>query len=151
MGKSEWSYNSGGHGVSGKPAMGIGFKQLKLSVYPPVKYTVAKSDELQLDIDSEQDWKHFKMMMFRFKEELVRFHILDIKDVTVRESETPGHKHIIIKLNESLKLNERIFWQAVLGSDRVRELRNLCRATLDLKDAVLLVEKEGAEIYKYEG
>lgn len=144
-----WSYNSGGHGGGGH-AVSSGFKKLKLSVYPTVEYKVAKDDELQLDIDSEADWKHFQMMMFRFKEDLVRLGILNIKSITVKESDTPGHRHVIIKLNNQLGLKHRIFWQAVLGSDRVRELRNLCRSLLHLKDAVLLVEKEGGESYEYE-
>lgn len=85
-------------------------------------------NEITLDIDSEEDYQYFLSMYNRLKaDKLPLFH-----DSTFIEQPSKSglpNRHIIIRLNRSYILDdiERVAWQAVLGSDRVREMLSLFR------------------------
>lgn len=90
--------------------MGEGFKIFTPSVY-----------ELALDIDSQEAWETFLVRWKRMFDEGI------VGDYKVFDSSTPGHKHIIVKIGMNLDPLERIAFQAVLGSDLVREFLSILR------------------------
>lgn len=94
-----------------------------------------KSNELFLDIDNVEDFAFFKK------------HITDLGDLVqtwnFTESKSgKGHYHIIVTLNRKVKsLTERVLLQAVLGSDRVRELISWRRLDSGNRKATVFFEK----------
>lgn len=89
----------------------------KVVVYPA-------DDELQLDLDGEDAVCFFREQMVRFNKEVVR-----VVKHTITPSTRPGHWHATLKLERSVYDEvERVLFQALLGSDRVRELLTLVRA-----------------------
>lgn len=55
------------------------------------------------------------------------------------KSKTPGHLHAIVNLPFNLNNNfERIAWQAILGSDPIREMMNLKRVYEEVPDPIVL-------------
>ncbi len=82
---------------------------------------IAGNDQLFLDIDSEEDWEYF---LNRWG--IVSNYLPVNKEYEVRPSigGLPG-RHVIIHLPEPMPLENRIAWQAVLGSDRKKEFNNL--------------------------
>lgn len=91
-------------------------KQEGYSIFYP------EENELLLDIDSENDLQRCKLSISRMEDELQE----DLP-FTVFESKTPGHYHVSIKFPRKIDMLERIALQAVLGSDRVREMLSLFR------------------------
>jgi hypothetical protein len=81
-----------------------------------------EENELLLDIDSKKDLKHCKLFLSRIKDELQD----DISHI-ITKSTTPGHFHVSIKFPKNITPIERIALQAILGSDRVREMLSLFR------------------------
>ena len=72
---------------------------------------------LQLDLDSQAAYEYAIFHVRKFR------HSIDAKrmDYTVSKS---GNLHIYVELNKPMLRPYRIFWQGVLGSDRVREALN---------------------------
>lgn len=79
-----------------------------------------KEDELFLDIDSEEAWNLHVSLFKIFREHE------DPDAVAVRNpspSGKPGRYHVIVTLSRPVKsVEERIIFQALLGSDTKREL-----------------------------
>lgn len=69
---------------------------------------------LLLDLDSEADAR-------RCHEQLIKFHkLLGLALVRITKSKTEGHYHFYIDLKRPMAREDRLFWQAALGSDPTR-------------------------------
>lgn len=79
-----------------------------------------RGNELQLDIDSEEDLEFFHAQSRLLTE------IFDAVEVETLISRSGG-RHILVTLPYAIPPAERIALQAVLGSDRKRELLNYRR------------------------
>ena len=97
-------------------------------------------NELLLDIDSEENFNHFKEMFNRFNDELP-YDLMWLRR-KVYDSKTPGHKHISVKFPWNLTDHERILYQVLLGSDPVREMLSVFRIWNGDSNPTLLVRKE---------
>lgn len=90
-----------------------------------------RRNELQLDIDTADELQHFYRCL-PWLSCIAAEHGWPIRAMSYRRSRS-GHWHITITFPRRLRHMERIALQAILGSDRVRELCNwervLCRST----------------------
>jgi hypothetical protein len=101
------------------------------------KFIPAKPNELQIDIDNFSDLLCFCVGIGDLRESR------HIKIITVeRTFSKSGNLHFRIFLARRLPLVERIALQAILGSDRRRELRNWGRAKNNAPYPVLLIERD---------
>lgn len=76
-----------------------------------------RPDVLQLDIDSDAKLEVAVALIARFTKHL------DVLRVDQTKSKS-GNYHLYVHLGTPLDRGDRIFWQAALGSDRVREALN---------------------------
>jgi len=88
-------------------------------------YTIMTPDwnELLLDIDTEDDWRFFQKAVARLQEEYPQ-------QVTWRAWPSKGgvpRRHALVTIPFPVDPSQRIAFQAVLGSDRVREMLSLFR------------------------
>jgi hypothetical protein len=94
-----------------------------------------KPDELFLDIDSSYDMAIFEKHVTVLGE-LVRSYY------TTPSKSGGDRKHIVVKLSRNVKsLTERVLLQAVLGSDRMRELLSFKRIEAGNRRCTLFFEK----------
>lgn len=105
---------------------------------------VPGDDELQLDLDSDEDYGRFVVAIARLKSE----YDAKASDTELVWEERPSksglpHKHIIVHLPATITNLERIALQAVLGSDRTREMLSLFRLWDGDPVPTLLAEKRG--------
>lgn len=97
-----------------------------------------KPNELFIDIDREEDLEFFHKNIV---------HVAKRCSLTVemRPSLRKGHFHVVVRFaDRELMLWERIAFQAVLGSDRVRELISVFRLLDGDKAPTLFFEKPEA-------
>lgn len=83
-----------------------------------------ESNELLIDIDTEEQYRMFKLHYERLRDEQ------DFKTMSYTEhfsKSGPPRRHIHLKMPWSMSPIERIAWQAVLGSDVIRELLSMIR------------------------
>jgi hypothetical protein len=73
---------------------------------------------LQIDVDSDASYTTFLEQL----EVLRSLNPLERYTFDVRPSKTPGHRHVRVFMSSEVLPLERILLQAVLGSDRKREL-----------------------------
>ena len=102
----------------------------------PEDYIVADNFTLQIDINSEEELEFFKVQHKRFAAALQEHNIVDISEPEIVPSRTSGHYHVTIKMDKAFTPLERVAFQAIFGSDRKRELRNLARILLRMDDAI---------------
>jgi hypothetical protein len=100
------------------------------------KIVLPEQQELQIDIDSEEQFQHF----------LAQWQIVITQvegwSYVVKESRSGFPKrHITVTTDISLTVVERIAWQAVLGSDPKRELLSMMRYDAGVSNPTLFVEK----------
>jgi hypothetical protein len=103
------------------------------------RFVPARPDTLQLDIDSAEDLKIFYAAL-PWLSCIAHEHGFPIRAMTFRASKTKNHFHISITLGKRLPLIERIALQAILGSDRARELCNWERVKCKSAHPILLIE-----------
>jgi hypothetical protein len=95
-------------------------------------------DELQLDIDNAEDYDVYLSNIERFHEHL--FTVISAKEAPSRSGKG---KHITIKLENEISPEQRILYQLLLGSDRVREMLSYVRFLNDDLNPTLFVEQAG--------
>lgn len=97
-----------------------------------------KTNELQIDIDDDA-----AMEVYRAHYDIVD-HYWGIKEdrVTQSKSGEPGKRHITVTLNQNVTDKERIALQAMLGSDRKRELLSYVQAEEGDAHPTLFLEKK---------
>ncbi len=103
-------------------------------------FTPAKADTIQLDIDSAEDLKVFYSAL-PWLSCITHEHGFPIREMHYRQSRSAGHWHISIRFGARLPLMERIALQAILGSDRARELCNWERVKCKSAHPILLIQK----------
>lgn len=86
-----------------------------------LRIVVPTARELFIDIDSEEDYKIFSKQFYL----LTQFGLV-YKDYRLTTSKS-GNKHVVVTLLNPITPTERILLQAVLGSDRTRELLSYIR------------------------
>lgn len=98
-----------------------------------------KSNELFLDIDSEEQAARARAIVMNKK---VR-KLLGIKTTSVTPSPSgqPGHYHVTVTLYDSVNEERRVFLQAVLGSDPVREILAMQRIEQGIAPVTVFFEK----------
>jgi hypothetical protein len=104
------------------------------SIYQP------EDNELLLDLDTEEDFAFFQKAVARLQEEYPLWGITWFAHAS--KSGLP-HRHAIVNLGYGQHITslERVAYQAVLGSDRVRELLSLFRYFAGDPCPTLLAEK----------
>jgi hypothetical protein len=103
------------------------------------RFTPAQPDTIQLDIDSADDLKIFYAAL-PWLSCIAHEHGFPIREMHFRTSSTRSHYHVSIRLAKRLPLMERIALQAILGSDRARELCNWERVKCRSAHPILLIE-----------
>lgn len=101
------------------------------------KVVLPAEDELLIDIDSLEDYNYFILMVDKFSlhvNKVVRYWAEPSRS---REAE---HYHMYVKLTDRVNPQERILYQALLGSDRARELFSLVRYLNDDEHPTLFIE-----------
>ena len=103
------------------------------------KVVVPKSNELFVDIDCEEDLE-------RSRKYLVHIQRMEKCSYRITESPSgrPGRYHVVVTLERDVEPMERILLQALLGSDRVREVLSWQRLRRGEKLPTLFFEKEDA-------
>ena len=101
-----------------------------------------KSNELFIDLDSNADFNLFKELLEIFKQ------YEDVENHTFTNSSRPGHRHAIVRLNRTVTEFERIAFQAMLGSDRKREVLGYARIKSGEPHPTLFFEKPAAQTTK---
>ena len=89
---------------------------------------VADDDELLIDIDGRRLRDLFTERFFHLKQMLWETMQVNIEKWNEFPSHTKGHSHVIIKFPFPLTTPERLFLQAWLGSDPVKEMLSMFRA-----------------------
>lgn len=102
-----------------------------------MKVVLPAEDELLLDIDNEEDLRKFENNYDKFSLHIAE--ILSIDKQPSRSRET-GHYHVYVKLATRVSAQERVLYQALLGSDRTRELLSLVRVFNDDPHPTLFIE-----------
>lgn len=93
-----------------------------------------KDDELQVDIDTEEQFTIFRAAIKAFPRGFVR------STRSTISSSGGQHKHIYIKLSREFTVLERIGLQFMLGSDPMRESLSALRFLLDIPNPICLFE-----------
>ena len=110
--------------VEADPSTGIDTSAdfIKLVEEEGGKVVIAAKDELQIDLDTEEDYKRW------LRSSEIFFRYVDITKVMVTPSYSGlPHRHITIKLPFKVGRWQRLALQAALGSDPIRELLSSIR------------------------
>jgi hypothetical protein len=102
-------------------------------------FTPADARTLQLDIDSALDLVHFHRVL-PWLSCIAEETGLVILAISYRRSRRRAHWHITIRFRARLCLLERLALQAILGSDRMRELCNWERIRARSAYPILLID-----------
>ena len=97
---------------------------------------VPKDNELILDIDTEEQISNSIEAMQSFDD------LISFSATYPSKSGEPNHYHVYITLYSPLSIIERIAFQAILGSDRLRELNAFRRYMLKDPEPILAFESE---------
>lgn len=100
-------------------------------------------DELFIDIDNPQQMGMFTDQLNRANSNLVKLGLsLSIDRDDISPSGNPHRRHIVVKtVGFTVSSEERIAWQACLGSDPVREILSLVRTLWGDDNPTLFAEK----------
>ncbi|SRR6266700_1463941 len=122
--------------VAGLPSTKAALEKAKAD---NLKIVYPKSNELQIDIDRPEDyavWQAHRGVLDEY------FRIVKVVETPSNEK---GHLHITVTIDGVLNPFERIAFQAVLGSDRKRELLGLIMNKLGHESRpTLFLEKKDA-------
>lgn len=101
------------------------------------KVILPEANQLLIDIDNEADYQVWSRARHLIEK------TLKIKKVveTPSKSEKPGKWHITVDLGVTLTAAERITLQAMLGSDRMREILSFFRLQNTDSEPTLFYEK----------
>ena len=97
----------------------------------------AEENELQLDIDTEEQYNIFNRMLPLVED------VYDIEEVVESPSKS-GKRHIRLFTAYELSIGERIALQTILGSDPKKELASLRNWLAGDPEPILLFEKSNA-------
>lgn len=108
---------------------------------------IARSTELLLDLDEymrptkrKGPWGEF---FFRRRvREAITSGVLNVREVYLTRSQTPGHFHAVIRLYRPMPQLKRLVWQLHLGSDLYRGRADLMRYACGIRFPSLLILPE---------
>lgn len=103
-----------------------------LEIVKPEKF------EIQLDYDYDEIPAQFNKVLEILRQRFPKGHLTWEK----YRSSSGKHWHVVIKLPEDITDQERIVWQAVFGSDYIRESLNLLRLVNHLDPQCLYMQHE---------
>lgn len=98
---------------------------------------VPNSNCCQIDIDNESQYNTF----MKNRAVISRNCGWEPELVSDEASRTKGHRHITVRMPFVMNDEERILWQALLGSDPTRELLSLLRSRRGLEMPIIFMEK----------
>ncbi len=101
---------------------------------------------LLLDIDSDEQWKHFQAMLPQVAFNLSRHVRTTIKKGVWWRSKNKN-RHVKLTLSKPLVVPWRVAIQALLGSDSRRELLTLCRLGPKSPEPSMLFRPAGAKLH----
>ena len=93
---------------------------------------------LQLDLDSKAETEEAKRMVRHFWDHLR-------VDRVVLTTSKSGNRHMFVSLKEPMDRPDRLYWQAALGSDKVREGLNWLWFRKGYWQECMLFEVPGAQ------
>lgn len=116
-------------------------REAALTVARAAGHVVLFGDEktLQLDLDSQEATDFAIDQVRKFADSL---NVIDL----FRTTSKSGNAHLFVKLREPMARLDRIFYQAGLGSDRVREVLNYKWAKADRPGECFLIEVKGYQM-----
>jgi len=97
---------------------------------------IPADNELFIDIDSPEAYEKHQKALLIFNRLVVKLEL-----VMDKESKTPGHKHLVYRTDSMLTTEEVISYQALLGSDNVKEMLSLDRYYNNVPYPILFFEK----------
>jgi hypothetical protein len=97
------------------------------------------ANELLIDIDSETDFAVLKAHLDTFHTYVARVNGVTL---TPSKSGAEGKWHAVVVLERAIGDETRVLYQAVLGSDRKRELLSIARIRCGIDDPILFFEKK---------
>lgn len=106
------------------------------------RIVLPRDNELQLDVDSEEQMARVRSILGDGKSKVRD--LIGIKSILVTPSPSgrPGRYHVTVMLNEAVAHEtHRVFLQAVLGSDPVRELLAWERISKSIAPVSVFFEK----------
>lgn len=103
--------------------------------------------EIQIDIDSDEQYKVFQGRLGMLGEHLPTFKV--VRNAPSR-SGLPK-RHITIDMGQELTEDRRIALQSVLGSDPTRELLNCVEHILGMEHSVLFYERRDTDLIQTPG
>lgn len=106
----------------------------------PLRFLPASPYRLQLDIDSAADLQHFYRLLPWFSC-ILNEHHAPLRGHSLKRSRSGRRWHVEIYLSRPMKKIERIMLQAILGSDRARELCNYERVLCKSTHPILFIQK----------
>lgn len=104
-------------------------------------FVPAAPNTLQIDIDDPADFQAFTSRLHNLIVDMEAFTKTTITGTTIAPSKRPGHYHVTVTLSKRLPVMERIALQAILGSDRNRELHNWLRARRHAPHPIIFFEE----------
>lgn len=93
---------------------------------------------LQLDIDSNDDYILLTDQLRRMEVYGGTYTRLPLFRIVATLPSRNGNRHVILRSSKKLSIEERCLWQALLGSDRVREMLNLLRYDKGVENPIRL-------------
>lgn len=102
-----------------------------------VEIEVPDANQLQLDLDNTESIVAFVDGVALLQEHLPGF----VHHLKIRRSQTAGHYHVVITLDQAVTAMTQVALQAGLGSDRRRELANYVRISQGVPNPILLAPK----------
>jgi len=102
----------------------------------------AKPNELQLDYDADELPEQFNKLLPILRDRFAKGNI----EWKKYHSSSGKHLHVVITLPEEITDQERIVWQAVFGSDYMREGLNVLRMVAHIENPSLLFMPKNREV-----
>ena len=97
---------------------------------------VAYDDEIFIDCDRyEKSIDHIRRRL----QGAIEYSRLSVIHVESRDSLSPGHKHIIIRLDKPISPMERFAWELIFHSDIYRTASNMMRVSHGITAADILI------------
>jgi hypothetical protein len=94
-------------------------------------------NELLIDLDTDEQFQQFKKMLPHLREQ---YGVSSVEGYLSRH----GNRHIVVTLYNPVELEERLFLQAVLGSDPLREFLSYRRVQVGSANPSVLFRPVGA-------
>lgn len=116
-----------------------------------MEVVLPQDNQLQIDIDNEESYKVYLGNLVRYKLHFADNPVLFTEEKPSKSGKE-GKRHITVTLADPISNEQRILFQALLGSDPVREMLSYIRLVNDDEHPTLFIEKpaqklltEGAE------